>query len=94
MAIELRMFSAPFALVAVTALAGLALAEPAVPPGKIPAISGQSTANPQGQTPVVCPAEMIRVGNSCECGPGGVKTSPTTCAVRAFVPLQTGGKDN
>ncbi len=75
-------------LIAVLAI-GYARAEsPQVPPGKLPPISGQTTTLPQGQA-VVCPAPMIRVGNTCDCGPGGVKTSPTTCALRAFVPLQT-----
>ncbi len=88
MAAKLRTFSAfsSFALLAL--LAGAALAQPTVPPGKLPPISNQTTVTPT-TTPVVCVAPMIRVGNTCDCGPGGVKTSPTTCALRAFVPLRT-----
>jgi len=72
---------------------GAAQAQPTVPSGKLPTITNQTNVTPT-TTPVVCPAPMIRVGNTCDCGPGGVKTSPTTCALRAFVPLQTSDDDD
>ena len=89
MAVKLSSISAFSSFALLAFIAGTALAEPpVVPPGKLPPISGQTNVTPQNQA-VVCPAPMIRVGNTCDCGPGGVKTSPTTCALRAFVPLQT-----
>lgn len=88
----LSMLAAP-ALIAAMFTAGTALAEPPqAPPGKLPAMSPQPAATLPPQN-VVCPPNMIRVGNTCDCGPGGVKTSPTTCALRAFVPLQTSDDD-
>lgn len=57
-----------------------------VPAGKLPNITTQPT---QPVTRVICVAPMTKVGGTCQCPDGMVKTSPTTCALRAFVPLET-----